>query len=388
METGIGDDFSDGMQQEVTDIEGIDGIGTQAQAHAPQDMPPQEPTQDIANVLEELLKLESEKSKGIVLDCIGSDGKSFLKLYEEFMKNKQEQDNINYLEKLEKRLAGIDEKIQKIFVTGNYEEHYMLHEKAIVYVAGKLKAKTRESVAKKVNAWVGAREAEKAMRKIESKIRFYEKKYSREKGREDEYSTEIEGIEGRLRNDKFELDILSKSILQIEGEMKRSDEVTAETEKMSRDLKRLQGRQHSAARRINKDSAIFSWKESFYMNMNLTKDESEHVLEQLKNHYEILSSMMNDYRKCGIAVELKEGRILMRDMRKTQEDLKKIQDEFSGALVEGARMRGCPPDSLPVYPNKMYKDARDVMDKMRREDCLKAYQNLDNIFSSKCSKPG
>jgi len=359
--------------------------------------------QKLSDILENLLNLESGKAKDIVLDCIGNDKQVFINKYEEHMKKKQEEDNIRYLETLEKKLAGIDRKIQDIFVTGNYEDHYRLHEKAVIYIAGQISANFKDKAARKINADVGARQAERVMKELETQIMFYEKKFSREKGREEEYNRQIDALEKGLRDDKFELDVLSKSISKIEEETKRlqeggasggqeqkvsgqvqaagNAEAASEIAAMRKDLGRLYSQQRAAARRINRDSAIYSWKQSFYMNMDLARDESEHVLEQAKSHYDILDSMIKDYRKCGIAIELKEGRILLREMRKMQEGLKQIQEDFSSTLIESAKMRGCPPNGLPVYPASASDGARNVMDKMRQEECLRAYQNFDNLFS-------
>lgn len=348
--------------------------------------------QDITDVIEDVLDLESEKAKDIIMGCVGNDKQSFLGAYEEAMKKKQEEDSIKYFEELEKRLTSIDREIQKIFVVGNYEDYYRPHEKAIIYIAGQISANVQENITKKVNGWVGERQAARVMRELETRIKFYEIKYSREKCREDEYRAEIDGIEKSLRKDKFELDMLSKSIPFMEEEMKKADEEAAgsskpknpeESGRMARDIKRLYSQQQKAARRINKDSAIFSWKESFYMNMNLARDESEYVFEQLKSHHEILDNMIKDYKKCGIAVGIKEGRRILDEIKKIQENVIIVHGKFSGTLVENARMRGCPPNTLPIYPGSIYHDARDVMDKMRREECLKAYQNLDNIFGRK-----
>lgn len=355
------------------------------------------PDYELTRIIENVFGIESEKAKEIFQRLSDKDKQAIIERHGNTAKEKSEEDNIMYLDGLEKKLGKIDESMQKIFVVGDYKEHYKIHEKVILYVFEQLGQS--EKILEKINAQVGMREAEKVMVNLESEIKDYKKKYETYKEREENYKSEIAKIKASLRNDKADLNYISNKTDDIEKEIEKmekeeielmdnsdkkwTEEIRKDIEKMNDDVENLYANKASISRRVNQNSALFSWKEALYIDMATASDESQHVLEQVKSHYEITKNMFEDHKKCGIAIEIKNGRILLRDIRKMQEGLMGIQKEFSETMVESTMVRRNYSSVLSGYNGADCSKAKNTLRKMQEEECNQAYKNLDRIMNKK-----
>lgn len=317
-----------------------------AQPQETEEFRPEE--QQINEILGELMNFESDEVKDILLNSI-SDKEKFVDLYKQFIEEKNATDDITAAQQLESKFKDIDDEMKSLFVTGDCKEHYRIHEKTIIKIATKINENLEGKVTAYINGSVSVRETKRVMSELKFKIRGYEAKLKHTNKRVKLYKQQMDGLETRIKNDHFELQIYALGIektnqkltemdeeeaqLLNDGKKKEADNVAERREAVVKDLEKMVDKKAYLSQEVNKNAAIFYRKEVNHAKSKFAAGECQLALNAAKSHHEIAENMLDDY-KHGTPIEIQDGRIMISEIRKRDGKMKVIDQKTFSALED------------------------------------------------------
>lgn len=351
--------------------------------------------QEVMNILGSVMDFESDAVKEIFRQSV-QDKDKFVKMYKAVMEKQKAKDDIRIAERLEEKFKEIDREMKKLFVVGDYSQHYRPHERAIIYLAGQFSESLAASATGKFNSSVSHRRAINVMADLESEVKKYETKVDESKKKEIVYKRQIAGLETSIRNDNFALRILLTAIGKTEDALNSmyneearylsgNDKVSAEKiadrrEEVSRDYEKMMEQRDTLSNNINMNSAIFHRKEVAHKIAAFSRKECQYAYNAAMSHHEILGNMLDDYKN-GIPISIRDGRILIKDVRERDDAMGMIDMKYLKALQEATatprNVTGLQPHIIGNEMNEL-----DVIGKKAGEQsCQMACKNADEILN-------
>jgi hypothetical protein len=261
----------------------------------------------------------------------------------------------------------------------------------------------KESAELKINEWVSARKADKVLLDLDKMVKFYDAKTKTQNNKEDSYKGEIVQLERQIDIDQGQLASVAGSISGIEFGIKEEEGKAAECRKnkdyagalkseaeikrMEIDRKSILAKRDSISTRVNQNLDIYSTKRNFYFVMTFARAESSYSLQAHTSYREIVKNMVEDYRKCGIPIEIKEGRMKLREIGKIREQIGQIQKEFSEVIGEASETGHYTKPMDPVCLSKEYRAAMESMQKAKEDNYSRAVQNIEAFNSIRHNSP-